>query len=220
MVRRTSLCRSWRGLRSVIVGISVVVAFVILSGCGAHFTVSSDPIRPEDATRYSAANPEIPVRVQVVNFEIREVDAKYPEDDKNLFRRHFAIAIPNMIQEQLGNRKVFSEVVRVSSARPESTDYVVTGTYDFFERLGTQGREWIPFAGTFGARINEAWIRENLSVRVTKANSVKTVLERSYLEEHRDKTSIYHKAYVGYLQTAYIARICTDIINSIKNQNE
>lgn len=123
-----------------------------------------------------------------------------------------------MIQENLGTRQVFSEVTRVSIPKTELTDYIITGAYDFFERLGTQGREWIPLVGILGVSINEAWVKGVLSVRVTEVKSGRVILDRSYPEEHRDKTSIYAKANAGYLQADYIAAIASDIIKTISEQ--
>ena len=214
MVSRRRIRRGWTGSWARV--LRTALCFSAIAGlCGCtpvHFTVSSAPVRPEDAARYALANPELAVRLQVADFEIRNVDTQYRENEKDLFRRHFSVAIPNLIQEQLGKRQVFSEVTRVTSARPQSTDYIVTATYDFFERLGPRGGGWIPFAG------NEAWIKGNLFVRVTEAKGGSTVLEKSYPEEHRDRTSVYIGAKVGYLQAAYIASIASEIINAIAEQ--
>ena len=189
-----------------------------VEGCSTvHYTESSAPIRPEDAGRFAVANPEIPIRVQIANFEIRQIDTQYSELEKDLFRRHNSVAIPNLLQEFIGKRQVFAEVSRVSSAAPGSTDYIITGTYDFFERLGTQGREWIPGAGTFGAHINEATVKGILSLRIVKSNGGTVVLEKAFPEEHSDNSSIYVGPKVGYLQEDYMGRIASEVINSISN---
>lgn len=220
MIVKTQRRIGGRGWQVLFAGMAVM-ALASLSGCpSTHFTVRSAPVNPEDSPRYLLTNAEDPVRVQVADFQILRVDTQFPEDEKDLFRRHFAIAIPNMIQEQIGKRQVFSEVTRVSSAKPDATDYIIMGRYDFFSRLGTQGREWIPFAGAVGAKINEAWVKEDLSVRIVDAKTGKAVFEKSYPEEHRDMTSVRQRPDVGYLQAAYIAKICTEIIDSIKSQEK
>lgn len=198
--------------------VCVGLLMVMLAGCSTvHFSVLSAPVKPEDTGRFAVSNPDISARVQIANFEIRQVDTQYSEREKELFRQHFAVAIPNILQEFLGKRQAFSEVTRVATPKPEETDYVITGTYDFFERVGTQGREWIPFAGTFGAPINEATIKGLLSLRIIDAKSGAVVLEKSFREEHSERTSIYKKAQVGYLQADYMGQITTEVIKAISN---
>lgn len=198
--------------------LGVVLLMVTLACCStAHFSVTSVPVRPEDTGRFAVSNPDVLAGVQIANFEIRQVDTQYPERKKELFRRHLAVTIPNMLQEFLGKRQAFPEVTRVAKPRPDATDYVITGTYDFFERIGTQGREWIPFAGTFGAAINEATVKGTLSLRIVQAKSVAVVLEKIFPEEHSERTSIYKKANVGYLQADYLGQITTEVIKEISN---
>ena len=194
----------------------VAMIMIVFAGCSpVHFTVTSAPIRPEDTGRFAVYNPAIPVGVQIANFEIRKVDTQYPEKEKELFRQHFSIAIPNMLQEFLGKRQVFREVTRVTMPKPDQSDYIITGIYDFYERLGTRGREWIPFAGLFGAPINEATIRGKLSLRIIDAKSGSIIFEKDFTEEHSEKTSIYKKANVGYLQANYLGMISSEIIRAI-----
>jgi curli biogenesis system outer membrane secretion channel CsgG len=196
--------------------LAVVLLAVTATGCSTvHYTVSSAPVRPEDTGRFAVANPEVPVRVHITNFEIRQVDTQYPEREKELFRRHNSVAIANILQEFLGKRQVFAEVTRTTTAKPNSADYVITGTYNFFERIGTQGREWIPFAGTFGASINEATIRGTLSLRIVESKGGTVVFEKVFPEEHTERTSIYKKANVGYLQADYMGQIASEVIKAI-----
>ncbi len=198
--------------------VAVILLAVAAMGCSTtHYTVLSAPVSPEDTGRFVTANPEIPVRVQITNFEIRKVDTQYPEKEKELFRRHNSVAIPNMLQEFLGTRQVFAEVTRSSVAKPDSTDYVIIGTYDFFERLGTRGREWIPFAGIFGAPINEATIRATLSLQIVESKNGTVVFDKAFPEEHSDRTSIYKRPNVGYLQAAYMGQIASEIIHAISD---
>lgn len=198
--------------------LGIVLLMVALAGCSTvHFSVSSAPVRPEDTGRFAEPNPEVSARVQIANFEIRQVDTQYPEQEKELYRRHFAVAIPNLLQEFLGKRQAFSEVTRVTTAKLDATDYVITGTYDFFERIGTQGREWIPFAGTFGAPINEATVKGTLSLRIVEAKRGSVVFEKVFPEEHSETTSVYKKANVGYLQADYMGQIATEVIKAISD---
>src|SRR5438094_5784714 len=98
---------------------SVVVAVVgalSVIGCHrAHFTVQSAPPRPEDTGSFRTQSPEMSAVVQIANFTVRTVDTQYPDREKDMFRRHFAAAIPNLLQESIGRRQVFSEVRRVAS---------------------------------------------------------------------------------------------------------
>jgi hypothetical protein len=193
-----------------------VLLTVLACTSPVHFTVHSAPVQPEHLGSYKLADPDLPVVVGITNFNVRRVDTQYPEVEKRLFREHFSVAIPNMVQESLGARQVFSQVIRGSLPGSVPADYEITGAYDFFERIGTQGREWIPFAGIFGAKINEAWIKANLKIRVIKKESGSEVLYRDYPEEHRDRTSIRQSPKVGYLQADYLARISSDIIEAVR----
>ena len=117
----------------------------------------------------------------------------------------------------MNNRKVFREIYRNASDYPISCDYVISGRFDFYERIGTRGRELIPFAGMVGASINEATIKDDLFIEVKNVKTGNVVLSKSFQENHSDKTSIYNKAYVGYLQPDFMGRIITNIIQAIKN---
>lgn len=196
--------------------LTVILLLFISTGCSSvHYTVSSAPVRVKDTGRFATSNPEVPVKVQITNFEIRHVDTQYPEKEKTLFRKHNSIAIPNLIQESIGRRQRFSEVRRVTSFTPHLSDYVITGTYDFFERIGTQGKEWIPFAGTFGAPINGATILGKLTITIIETQDNIEIFDKSFTEDHSERTSIYKNAKVGYLQADYIGNISSEIINAI-----
>jgi hypothetical protein len=197
----------------------MLIAIVIFAGCApVHFTVNSAPVAPEHTGSFKTNAPEIPVTVQITNFVIETVDTQYSENEKELFRRHMSIVIPNVLQESLGKRQAFSQITRAATANPVVTNYMVSGTYNFAERLGTQGREWIPFAGLFGAKINRAWVKGTLAIFVIDAKTGAEIFRKSYIEEHRDNTSIYSQPRVGYLQADYLAAIANDIIDVIKKQ--
>jgi hypothetical protein len=205
--------RTRRAPEALILGFAIASVF----GChGAHFTVQNAALLPEQAPSFKTASPEVPAIVQIANFTIGAVDTQYPEEEKNVFRRHMAVAIPNILQDYLGKKQVFANVTRSSSPIPAQADYTVTGEYDFFERLGTGGREWIPFYGTFGGSINEAWVKGTTTVVVADAKTGAEILRKSYAEEHRDRTSIYQRPNVGYMQADYVAGIATEITDAIK----
>ena len=197
----------------------IAVIITIIHGCArVHFTVTSAPVPPEHAPSFKTEAAEIPVVVQITNFVINKVDTQYPESEKEVFQRHYALAIPNSLQDSLGKRQIFSRVTRVTISNPTEADYILSGNYDFFSRLGTQGREWIPFAGTVGAEINEAWVKETMHLRITHSKTGAEVFFKSFPEEHRDRTSIYKKAQVSYLQANYISAMTSEIIDVIKKQ--
>lgn len=82
--------KAWRSMIYAViqtVKISIVLLiFVLVVGCATiHFTVTSAPVKPEDAGSYTAPNPKLAVRVQVANFEIRQIDTQYPEREKISF---------------------------------------------------------------------------------------------------------------------------------------
>lgn len=204
-------------MRRIALVLVVVTITVWMLGCAStHFTVYSAPASPENMGSYKMESATIPVTLQISNFVIGKVDTLYPENEKEIFRKFMALQIPNMLQEDVGKRQVFSSVTRVADSNPATADYIMSGHYDFFERLGTQGREWIPYAGTFGAQINEATIKGDLEICITKAATGNEVLRKTFTEDHSDRTSVYQKASAGYLQADYIAAIASEIIGAVE----
>ena len=103
----------------------------LAAGCQTvHYRVNAEAVPVEALEHYKLDKADIPVAIQIVNFTINSVDASYPDEDKETFRRHNAVAIPNALQHSFGNRKAFSEVSRTVTADPKSADYIVSGTYD------------------------------------------------------------------------------------------
>ncbi len=199
--------------RRVAASTALLLAALIQSGCyRAHFAVQSAPVPAEQAASFKTASPEVPAVVQVANFAVGAVDTQYTEEEKESFRKHFAVAIANLLQETLGRKQIFSNVTRSVTPMPAQAEFVVSGSYDFFERLGTGGREWIPFYGTFGGKINEAWVKGTITVVVTDSRSGTELLRKTYVEEHRDRTSVYQKPFVGYLQADFLSNIASEII--------
>jgi hypothetical protein len=198
-------------------GVYLTAAILSVTGCtSVHYTVRSAPSPPEHLGAFRLESPDIPAVLQISNFTVGNVDTQYPNSEKALFRQTMALLVPNTLQEAIGKRQVFAQVTRVAAMEPLKADYLMTGHYDFFERLGTQGREWIPFAGF--ARINEAWVRGTMRVVVTQAKTGTVVLERAYVEEKRDRTRPNVRPDVGYLQADHISAIATDVIEAVKSR--
>ena len=208
----------------------LLITIVIFAGCATHFKVNRPPIAPDHTGSFKTNAPEIPVAVQITNFVIETVDTQYPENEKELFRRTYSIAIPNGLQEILGKRQAFSQVTRAATENPIVTNYIVSGTYNFAERFSTQGREWIPFAVQFRAKIIRVWVKGTMVVWIVDANTGAEIFRKSYTEEHKDKISItgdtfipfltYSEPYAGYLREDYVTAIANDIIDAIRKQRK
>jgi hypothetical protein len=198
---------------------AALVSIACLTGwsCRPHFTVQNAPLPPEQAGSFRTERPEIPQTVQIADFKINRVDTQYHDSEKDLFRKHLSVAIPNALQEFMGRQQVLAAVTRSAAVIPTTGDYVVTGEYDFYERLGTRGREWIPFYGTFGGKINVAHVRGELTVHLHDARTGERLFSRMYPEEHRDVTSIYKRPQVGYLQAPYLSTVSNELIVAVRS---
>ena len=197
------------------IAVGLLVAAMIVGCARRQFVVSSAPARPENAPHYRAPSPELPVVVQISNFTLRNVDTQFSDTDEERLRRHYALAVPNLLQKFIGTRQVFGDVTRSATPDPQGADYVVTAEYDFLLRNGTQGREWIPYYGVF-AEINEAWGRDTIDVRVTHARTGTEVLRKAYTEEHRARTRVREPALVYLLQDDYMSEVAAGVIDAIR----
>lgn len=201
----------------------VVLLMIALAGCSPlHVSVGPAPVRPEDTGRFITPNSEVPARVQIPNFEIRQVYIRSDirlcsEQDKELIRQHHAVHIPNIFQESIGKRQVFSEVTRVASARPDATDYIITGTYDYFQLIsvGILGR--ILFVSELGVRTNEVTARGTLLLRIVETKRGTVVFEKIFIETYNKMVSIYETAHIGFLEAGYIGGIATEVIKAISD---
>jgi hypothetical protein len=188
--------------------IMVVFVFAVFaylfSGCAqVHYKVQEEAVPVEALEKYKQDKAEVPARIQVVNFVVNSVDADYSDDDKNIFRRHNNIAIPNMLQRSLGERKVFSEVVRTESPNPVSTDYVISGTYDFIRKAEK------------GFTSHSISIKGAMHVRVVRAKDNVPIMDKDYVEERSDTAKKQVAVSVTYLQKAYIESITAEIKKTI-----
>ncbi len=177
----------------------------LFAGCQTiqHYRVSVEAVPVEALEKFKQDKAEIPARVQVVNFVVNSVDADYSEADKNVFRRHNAVFIPNALQGSLGARKVFSEVLRTESPNPELSDYVISGTYDI-----TMKR----VRGFFSHSVST---KGTMHVRVVRAKDNVPIIDKDYVEERFDEARNNLAVNVYYLQQAYIASITAEIKKAI-----
>jgi len=109
--------------------LAITLPAISFLGCATrHYRVGEEAVPVDALERYKEEKPEIPARIQVVNFVINSVDADYEDAGKIKFRQHNAVAIPNLLHHSLGRRKVFASVIRLEAAEPSSADYIVSGT--------------------------------------------------------------------------------------------
>lgn len=197
-----------------------MIALLALSliGCRGATYSAPRPAEPQHLGTFKTSAPEVDSVVQIADFQIKDVDTDFDDEDVAEFRATNSAAIPNALHQLIGQRQVFREVRRAHVTHPSESDFTVMGSYDFFLRLGTQGREWIPFAGTFGAPINEATARENMDVRVVDRDG-REIFRRSYPAESQETASIYSRVNANYLQPEYLARIADDIVRAIAAGN-
>jgi hypothetical protein len=179
------------------------------------FAVRTPILPPALAESFEVVAPEVAADISVVDFDVFRVDTQYEQSGKEEFRAFYSGYIANLIHEALGSRRVFEQVTREAQPGTRACDYEVSGVYDYFERLGGQGRQYIPFLGVLGAPINRAWVRAALTIQVRDVSTGERVFEQSYPEEHRKSTSMYGQVVVNYLQDDYIAHIAADVIEAI-----
>ena len=173
-------------------------------GSGCHVRYAAPEVVPIELLEvYRQPNAEIPARVQVVNFDIRTVEANYSDDGKEMFRRYQSHQIPKNLYTLLGTPRAFTEVKRIAAAEPQSADYLVSGTYDYVEkRISAPYYHEISTKGTLRARVVRT--RDNVQI-----------LDKAYVEERSDSASSFQPIRVLYLQEAFLRPIAVDIKNSI-----
>jgi hypothetical protein len=59
-------------------------------------------------------------------------------------------------------------------------------------------------------------VKGTMRVRVASGDDGRAVLDETYVEEHRDRTSVYNRPFVGYLQANHLAEIAQGIIEAVK----
>jgi hypothetical protein len=179
---------------------------LFLFGCATrHYRVDSEAVPVEALESYKMDKPDdkpaVPARIQVVNFVVNSVDANYSEADKRTFRNHNAVEIPNKLQKSLGERHVFSEVARVVTAVPSTADYVVSGTYDFSDKLDPG----------FMSNSHSITVHCVLHIRLLRTKDNQAILDKDYVEDRTDEARKNEAISVKYLQAAFIEPITAEI---------
>jgi len=163
------------------------------TGCAAHFHVLRDAESPDRIPPLRTSNPRLPVTLQIANFSVQTVDTQYPNKEKEQFRQHFSVAIPNLLEEAVGDQHAVAEVRRTAIIDQSAADYVVYGEYSYWERLGTEPAGWIPLVALAGAPVTKRSVRTSLDVRVLDAHSgAERSEERRVGKECRSRWSPYH----------------------------
>lgn len=201
------------------VAVTILLGVISAGGCARHNVTPPAPIAPQYLGTYRMTDAPDPVVIAIDDFRAGKFETNVDEDQERNLQQSAPLAVSNGLQELMGKRQLFKEVLRVgSSGAADSTraDYVVSGTYDLYLKLGTAGREWIPFAGTFGAKINEATANENTDVVVKRSRDGEVILHRAFASNQQETTSIYSQPRVGFLQPNYLAEMSGAVIAAIQ----
>ncbi len=185
---------------------------VSLVGCHANLTLPK-PMDPKHIAISSSNNPRIDAVLRIDDFVLGKIQSNISAHDMQQFREYTPTLIGNNIYASLAPG-MFRAVKRTMAG--PSADYVVSGTYDLYMYVGTKGREWIPFAGTFGARIQEATVKETLHVVVKEARSGQVLLDQDFEEEQEEWNSIYSPAQATWLQPNLMGKVVTAIVQAIE----
>jgi hypothetical protein len=197
-------------------GLTALLALVCAgTGCAAHFQVLRDAQPPDQIPPLRASNPRLPVTLQIANFAVADVDTQYPPNEKEQFRRHFSVAIPNLLEEAVGEQHAVAEVRRTAIVDQTAADYIVYGEYSYYERLGTEPLGWVPLVALAGAPVTRRSVRTSLGVRVLDAQTGAEIFRRSYPEEIEQTTSMYETPPARHLGHDYLGRVAADVVAAI-----
>lgn len=200
----------------------VVLLMIALAGCSPRISLGPAPVRPEDTGRFITPSSEVPARVQIPNFEIGQVYIRVDmrqcsEQDKKLIGQRYAVLIPNIFQESIGKRQAFSEVTRVAAARPDATDYIITGTYDYFQQTSIGFWRRFFFLEALGVRTNKITARGTLLLRIVETKRGTVVFEKTFVETYDKMVSVHETVDIGFLQAGYIGGVATEVIKAISD---
>lgn len=184
----------------------VIAAPLALTSCADHYRGDTKPIDPDDLVPRIEKEATLP-SIEVINFEIGEIDANYSSSSKNTFRQHNAIQLPNLIQEDLEDRGLFRSVYRSHKDGNRNVEYFVGGKYDFFLSLEVAAFVWTK---------NVAESKETMTVRVKDSRNGQEIFRDTFIDENKDEAPKHVAAHVTYQQPAFIARIGTEIAEAIE----
>ena len=146
--------------------ITMMAATLLIGGgcAGTSFEVVAPAKSPQEAGVRRSEHARVRARVQVPNFHVAELDTRHSPDDQARARAHFAVAIPNMVQQALVDQRLFTEVARVEKADRATADFVLTGVLNSI--VDQEGGESVVFYQTNLELINvetneKVWIGDH-----------------------------------------------------------
>jgi hypothetical protein len=172
---------------------------LVLEGCAEIRYTAPEPIPVELLPSYKQDNAEIRARIQVADFVVTSVDARFSDSGKERFRRYQGLTIPKRLYDILGQWRAFREVKRVSSPTADGADYTVSGTYEYREK-----RVYAPY-------YHEINVKGVLHISVTRARDGTIVLDKDYVEDKTDSASSFQAIRVQYLQDVFLQSIAVEI---------
>lgn len=191
---------------------SLVALIALAMGCRANMTLVK-PVDPHLIAVQTNDNAQLNAVVQVDNFSLGKIKTNFSEHDMEQFRADMPVLVGNGLFGLLGN--AFRTIKRSAVGPP--ADFIVSGSYDHTSYFGTGGREWIPFAGTFGAPINEATIHEVLHVNVVDTRTGRSILDQQFNDDQEERTSIYSTAQGNWLQPSFLAKVAQSIVDAVRS---
>lgn len=191
----------------------LLAAIALLAGCRSNMTLAK-PVDPKMIAVQTRQDATLNVVVQVDTFSLGKIKTNFGSHDMEQFRTDIPVIIGNGIFSLLAGGNVFRTVKRTAVGPP--ADFIVSGTYDHSSYLGTGGREWIPFAGTFGAPINEATVHEVLHVIVLNVKTGRSILDQKFSEHQKEWSTVYSIAQANWLQPNFLAKVSQAITEAIR----
>jgi len=171
-----------------------------------HITNEAVPVDALEVYKKNGA--EVPAKIQVVNFMVNSVNANYSDADKEAFRHQNSLEIPNKLYYSLAARQAFSQVARTAVPSLASADYIVSGNYDYSDKL------------VEGFSSSTLSVHGALHVYVLRSKDSAVILDKIYNEDRTssDKIHAYLNMYylnVSYLQSAFIEPITAEIKHAV-----
>lgn len=181
-------------------------ALIVSLGCarGPHFTVSDAPAPADRLPPIVSGSAQVEATLGIIDSVVVD-DTELPQDERPLLRQTLALQLANSLYDAIGREGVVRTVTRQEDDRSNGADFLLHGTYRFFGRLGTGSLGRIPVYGLY-ARLNKAWTRERVQLRITDARSGAELWRHDFEDEHRQTRRAIQrdKPWVPFLAPAFI----------------